>query len=189
MGGGTFVEDIDVRDWNIRDLRDNMSIVSQEPILFGLSISENIAYGKPGATQQEIEQATKDANIYDFIQKLPDGFDTNVGQKGGQISGGQKQRIAIARAMVRNPKLLLLDEATSALDSKSEKVVQAVLDKAKLGRTTITIAHRLSTIQDSDVIVVFQRGSIVEQGTHDELLEMNGVYGGLVQQQSLEVTH
>ncbi|KAJ1917098.1 hypothetical protein H4219_003401 [Mycoemilia scoparia] len=187
--GGVFVEDIDVRDWNIRSLRDNMSVVSQEPVLFGLSIAENIAYGKPNATMQEIEDAARNANIYDFISNLPDGFDTNAGQKGGQLSGGQKQRIAIARAMIRNPKLLLLDEATSALDSSSEKAVQAVLDKVKLGRTTITIAHRLSTIQDSDVIVVFQRGQVVETGTHDELLQKNGVYAGLVKQQSLEVTH
>ncbi|KAJ1920965.1 hypothetical protein H4219_001018 [Mycoemilia scoparia] len=187
--GGAFVEDIDVRDWNIRSLRDHISIVSQEPTLFGMSIAENISYGRTNATVQEIESAARDANIYDFIQDLPDGLNTNVGQKGGQLSGGQKQRIAIARAMIRNPKLLLLDEATSALDSKSEKVVQAVLDKAKLGRTTITIAHRLSTIQDSDLIVVFQRGNIVEKGTHDDLLMQNGVYAGLVQQQSLEVTH
>ncbi|KAJ1678255.1 hypothetical protein EV182_004444 [Spiromyces aspiralis] len=189
LAGSTVVENIDVRDWNIRQLRDSMSIVSQEPILFGMSIEENILYGKPGATHQEIEQAAKDANIYDFIRNLPDGFATAVGQKGGQLSGGQKQRIAIARAMIRNPKLLLLDEATSALDSKSERVVQEVLDKAKQGRTTITIAHRLSTIQDSDVIIVFQRGAICEQGTHDELLQRNGVYAELVRQQSLEVTH
>ncbi|KAJ1919961.1 hypothetical protein H4219_001622 [Mycoemilia scoparia] len=187
--GGAFVEDIDVRDWNIHSLRDHISIVSQEPTLFNMSIAENISYGKTNATIQEIEAAARDANIYDFIQDLPDGLDTKVGQKGGQISGGQKQRIAIARAMIRNPKLLLLDEATSALDSKSERVVQAVLDKAKLGRTTVIIAHRLSTIQDSDLIVVFQRGNIIEKGTHDELLKKNGVYAGLVQQQSLEVTH
>ncbi|KAJ1919837.1 hypothetical protein H4219_001746 [Mycoemilia scoparia] len=189
LSGHVFVEDIDVRNWNIKKLRDNMSIVSQEPTLFNLTVAENVSYGKPGATQQDIEQACKEANIYNFIASLPDGFDTQVGQKGGRLSGGQKQRIAIARAMVRKPRLLLLDEATSALDSESEKVVQKVLDKAKLGRTTVTIAHRLSTIQDSDLICVFQRGEIVERGTHDELLKLKGVYSGLVRQQSLEVSH
>ena len=184
IDGGTFVENIDVRDWNIRKLRDNISIVSQEPILFNLTIAENVSYGKPEATQQDIELACREANIYNFIASLPDGFDTDVGQKGGRLSGGQKQRIAIARAMIRKPKLLLLDEATSALDSESEKIVQKVLDKARLGRTTITIAHRLSTIQDSDIICVFQRGEIVERGTHDELLRLKGVYAGLVRQQS-----
>ncbi|KAJ1679250.1 hypothetical protein EV182_002429, partial [Spiromyces aspiralis] len=189
LGGATFVEDIDVRDWNICKLRDSLSIVSQEPILFNLTIEENIRYGKPDATLQEIEEACKVANIYRFVTSLPDGFDTRVGQKGGRLSGGQKQRIAIARAMIRKPRLLLLDEATSALDSESEKIVQKVLDKAKLGRTTITIAHRLSTIQDSDLICVFQRGEIVERGTHDELLQLKGVYADLVRQQSLEVAH
>ncbi|KAJ2601056.1 hypothetical protein H4R99_003122 [Coemansia sp. RSA 1722] len=187
--GRVSVEELGVRDWNIMALRDNMAIVGQEPILFNYTIGENIAYGKPGATQQEIEEAAKEANIYNFVRNLPDGFNTNVGQKGGRLSGGQKQRVAIARALVRKPKLLLLDEATAALDSRSEKIVQKVLDKAAKERTTLTVAHRLSTIQDCDMIVVFKNGRIVERGTHDELLALKGDYYLLVQQQSLQVTH
>ncbi|KAJ2697575.1 hypothetical protein FB645_005868 [Coemansia sp. IMI 203386] len=187
--GKVAVEDINVRDWNIMALRDNMAIVGQEPILFNYTIGENISYGKPGATQQEIEEAAKEANIYNFVRNLPDGFNTSVGQKGGRLSGGQKQRVAIARALVRKPKLLLLDEATAALDSRSEKIVQKVLDKAAKDRTTLTVAHRLSTIQDYDMIVVFKNGRIVERGTHDELLAQKGHYSLLVQQQSLQVTH
>ncbi|KAJ2715389.1 hypothetical protein H4S00_004861, partial [Coemansia sp. D1744] len=187
--GTVSVEDLNVRDWNIKALRDNMAIVSQEPILFNSSIADNIAYGKPNATMQEIEEAAKEANIYNFVRNLPDGFDTNVGQKGGRLSGGQKQRVAIARALVRKPKLLLLDEATAALDSRSEKVVQRVLDEASKERTTLTVAHRLSTIQDCDMIVVFKNGRIVERGTHDELLALKGTYHLLVEQQSLQVAN
>ncbi|KAJ2744007.1 hypothetical protein GGI20_003307 [Coemansia sp. BCRC 34301] len=187
--GSVNVEGVGVRDWNIMALRDNMAIVGQEPILFNYTIGENIAYGKPGATQHEIEAAAKEANIYNFVRNLPDGFSTSVGQKGGRLSGGQKQRVAIARALVRKPKLLLLDEATAALDSRSEKVVQRVLDKAAKERTTLTVAHRLSTVQDCDMIVVFKAGRIVERGTHDELLAQKGTYFMLVEQQSLQVTH
>ncbi|KAJ2830328.1 hypothetical protein IWW50_000343 [Coemansia erecta] len=186
--GAVSVEGLGVRDWNIMALRDNMAIVGQEPILFSRTIAENIAYGKPGATQQEIEEAAQEAYIFNFVRNLPDGFNTNVGQKGGRLSGGQKQRVAIARALVRKPKLLLLDEATAALDSCSEKVVQSVLDKASQERTTLTVAHRLSTIQDCDMIIVFKNGCIVEQGTHEELLALHGTYYLLVEQQSLQVT-
>ncbi|KAJ1950433.1 hypothetical protein EC988_004389, partial [Linderina pennispora] len=189
ISGSVKVENLDVKDWNIMALRDNMAIVGQEPVLFNYTIAENIRYGKPGATQQEIEEAAKEANIYNFVMNLPDGFNTNVGQKGGRLSGGQKQRVAIARALVRKPKLLLLDEATAALDSRSEKVVQRVLDKAAKERTTLTVAHRLSTIQDCDMIVVFKNGRIVERGTHDELIALKGTYHLLVEQQSLQVTH
>ncbi|ORX73617.1 P-loop containing nucleoside triphosphate hydrolase protein [Linderina pennispora] len=186
--GSVSVENLDVKDWSITGLRDSMAIVGQEPILFNYTIGENIAYGKHGATQQEIEEAAKEANIYNFVMNLPDGFNTNVGQKGSRLSGGQKQRVAIARALVRKPKLLLLDEATAALDSRSEKVVQQVLDKAAKERTTLTVAHRLSTIQDCDMIVVFKNGRIVERGTHDELIALKGTYHLLVEQQSLQVT-
>ncbi|KAJ2750878.1 hypothetical protein GGI19_004843 [Coemansia pectinata] len=189
LAGKVTVEGLGVCDWNIMALRDSMAIVGQEPILFNYTIGENIAYGKPGATQHEIEEAAKEANIYNFVRNLPDGFNTNVGQKGGRLSGGQKQRVAIARALVRKPKLLLLDEATAALDSRSEKVVQRVLDKAAKERTTLTVAHRLSTVQDSDMIIVFKAGRIVERGTHDELLAQKGTYFMLVEQQSLQVTH
>ncbi|KAJ1664697.1 hypothetical protein IW140_003973 [Coemansia sp. RSA 1813] len=187
--GSVNVEDIDVRDWSITQLRDRLAIVGQEPVLFNYTIGDNIAYGKPGATQQEVEEAAKEANIHNFVVNLPDGFNTSVGQKGGKLSGGQKQRVAIARALIRKPKLLLLDEATAALDSRSEKVVQKVLDKASKERTTLTVAHRLSTIQDCDTILVFKNGRIVERGTHDELLAIKGHYSMLVQQQSLQVTH
>ncbi|KAJ2325886.1 hypothetical protein GGI00_004906, partial [Coemansia sp. RSA 2681] len=186
LSGTVTVEGLGVRSWNIMALRDNMAIVGQEPILFNYTIGENIAYGKPGATQHEIEEAAREANIYNFVRNLPDGFNTSVGQKGGRLSGGQKQRVAIARALVRKPKLLLLDEATAALDSRSEKVVQRVLDKAAKERTTLTVAHRLSTVQDSDMIIVFKAGRIVERGTHDELLAQKGTYFMLVQQQSLQ---
>lgn len=187
--GSVSVEGLGVKDWNIMALRDSMAIVGQEPILFNYTIGENIAYGKPGATQQEVEEAAKEANIYQFVQNQPDGFNTVVGQKGGKLSGGQKQRVAIARALIRKPKLLLLDEATAALDSRSEKIVQHVLDKASKERTTLTVAHRLSTIQDCDMIVVFKNGRIAERGTHDDLLAQKGVYYLLVQQQSLQVAH
>ncbi|KAJ2765237.1 hypothetical protein IWQ57_004856, partial [Coemansia nantahalensis] len=187
--GTVAVEGLGVRDWDITALRNNMAIVGQEPVLFNYTIGENIAYGKPGATQLEIEAAAKEANIFNFVRNLPDGFATTVGPKGGRLSGGQKQRVAIARALVRKPKLLLLDEATAALDSRSEKIVQQVLDKASKERTTLTVAHRLSTIQDCDMIVVFKSGRIVERGTHDELLALKGTYHLLVQQQSLQVTH
>ncbi|KAI9227630.1 MAG: ABC transporter B family protein, partial [Piptocephalis tieghemiana] len=169
-------------------LRANIAAVGQEPILFDMSIRENIAYGKIGgeATEEEIIQAAKGANIHTFVSNLPDGYDTRVGERGGQLSGGQKQRVAIARALIRNPRLLLLDEATSALDSESEKIVQDALDRASKDRTTITIAHRLSTIQDADLIVVVKDGQVREQGKHQELLALRGLYHKLVQQQSLE---
>lgn len=168
---------------NLQWWRSQIGFVSQEPVLFDASIQENIAYGDTSRQVpiEEIILAAKNANIHDFIQTLPKGYDTNVGSKGTQLSGGQKQRIAIARALIRNPKILLLDEATSALDTESERVVQEALDRASQGRTTIIIAHRLSTIQNSDIICVLHRGSIVESGKHDELLEKRGHYYRLAQ--------
>ncbi|KAI9291235.1 P-glycoprotein [Neoconidiobolus thromboides FSU 785] len=162
-----------------------MAIVGQEPVLFDLTIRENIAYGRPDASEEEIVNAAKMANAHNFILEQPEGYDTRVGERGGKLSGGQKQRIAIARAVLLNPKLLLLDEATSALDSDSEKVVQVALDKAAEGRTTITIAHRLSTVQDCDCIIVMKLGKIVEIGTHEKLLNIRGFYYSLVHQQHL----
>ncbi|XP_072535197.1 ATP-dependent translocase ABCB1-like [Salminus brasiliensis] len=174
----------DIRTLNVRWLRENMGIVNQEPVLFGTTIAENIRYGREDATDEDIERAVREANAYEFISKLPDRLNTMVGERGAQLSGGQKQRIAIARALVKNPKILLLDEATSALDTQSESIVQAALDKARAGRTTIVIAHRLSTIRTADVIAGFKDGQVVEQGTHRELMSKKGVYYSLVMQQT-----
>ncbi|XP_067305159.1 ATP-dependent translocase ABCB1 [Pseudorasbora parva] len=176
----------DIRSLNVCWLRENMGIVSQEPVLFGTTIAENIRYGREDATDEDIERAVREANAYDFISKLPDKLNTMVGERGAQLSGGQKQRIAIARALVKNPKILLLDEATSALDTQSESIVQAALDKARAGRTTIVIAHRLSTIRSADIIAGFRDGKVVEQGSHGELMTKKGVYYSLVMQQTSE---
>jgi ATP-binding cassette subfamily B (MDR/TAP) protein 1 len=165
-----------------------MAIVSQEPVLFSVSIRENLIYGCGDCepSQEVIEQACKDANIYDFImKKCPNKWRTDVGEGGSELSGGEKQRIAIARALLKNPKILLLDEATSALDSESEVLVQQALDRLMKGRTTIVVAHRLSTIQNSDVIYVMKNGNIVESGHHNELIALNDVYGALVAKQKM----
>uniref|UniRef100_A0AAQ4Q7D6 ATP-binding cassette, sub-family B (MDR/TAP), member 4 n=1 Tax=Gasterosteus aculeatus aculeatus TaxID=481459 RepID=A0AAQ4Q7D6_GASAC len=180
------VDGHDIRSLNIRYLREMIGVVSQEPVLFATTIAENIRYGRLDVTDQEITQAAKEANAYNFIMGLPNKFETMVGDRGTQMSGGQKQRIAIARALVRNPKILLLDEATSALDSESETIVQAALDKVRQGRTTIIVAHRLSTIRNADVIAGFQQGQVVELGTHSKLMEEKGVYHTLVSMQGEE---
>uniref|UniRef100_A0A452GRE1 Bile salt export pump n=1 Tax=Gopherus agassizii TaxID=38772 RepID=A0A452GRE1_9SAUR len=174
----------DIRSLNIQWLRSLIGIVEQEPVLFATTIAENIRYGRDDASMEDIIKAAKEANAYNFIMDLPLQFDTLVGKGGGQMSGGQKQRIAIARALVRNPKILLLDMATSALDNESEAIVQEALHKARLGRTAISIAHRLSTVKAADVIIGFEHGRAVERGTHEELLERKGVYFTLVTLQS-----
>jgi ABC-type multidrug transport system fused ATPase/permease subunit len=161
-------------------LRDRMAIVPQEVLLFGGSIRENIAYGKPGASDADVEEAARRANALDFIRSFPDGLNTVVGERGIQLSGGQRQRIAIARAMLKDPAILILDEATSALDSESERLVQEALEELMKGRTSIVIAHRLSTIRDADRILVLDKGGIVESGTHEELIaDVNGLYHSL----------
>ena len=175
----------DVRDWPLQELRAAMSCVGQEPVLFDRTIRENIAYGNFDVPQELVEQAAKAANVHHAIMRLPEGYNTRVGGRGMMLSGGQKQRIAIARALIRNPKLLLLDEATSALDSESERVVQAALDRASRGRTTVVVAHRLSTIQNADVIVVMRRGEMVEMGKHDDLMRKKGFYWELSKEQAL----
>lgn len=180
----------DIRELNLPWLRSQLGFVQQEPVLFQGTVADNIRYGKASATEKEIEDAAKAANAYNFImgEEFPKGFDTDVGERGGQISGGQKQRIAIARCMVRQPKVLLLDEATSALDTASEKVVQDALDKLfkEVRCTKITIAHRLATIQNCDVICVVYNGQIVEKGTHSELLAIkDGHYVRLAARQKL----
>ncbi|XP_048755888.2 ATP-dependent translocase ABCB1-like isoform X2 [Ostrea edulis] len=173
-----------LKSLNLKWLRTHIGIVSQEPILFATTIAENIRYGREGVTDQEIEAACRMANAHDFILNFPDKYETLVGERGAQMSGGQKQRIAIARALVRDPKILLLDEATSALDTESESVVQEALDKARSGRTTIVVAHRLSTIKTADKIAGFQEGNVVEKGTHDQLMSKGGVYATLVNMQT-----
>ncbi|XP_062983380.1 ATP-dependent translocase ABCB1 [Elgaria multicarinata webbii] len=180
------IDEQDIKTLNLRYLREIIGVVNQEPVLFATTIAENIRYGREDVTMEEMEKAAKEANAYDFIMKLPDKFETMVGERGAQLSGGQKQRIAIARALVRNPKILLLDEATSALDTESEAVVQAALDKAREGRTTIIIAHRLSTVRNADLIAAFEDGAITEQGSHHELMQKKRVYFKLVNMQSIE---
>ncbi|KAF5243746.1 hypothetical protein FANTH_8039 [Fusarium anthophilum] len=188
LSGGVFIDGHEISTLNVNDYRSHIALVSQEPTLYQGTIKENILLGtaREDVSDKDIEHATREANIYEFIVSLPDGFNTIVGSKGALLSGGQKQRIAIARALIRDPKILLLDEATSALDSESEHVVQVALDKAAKGRTTIAVAHRLSTIQKADVIYVFDQGRIVEEGTHAELMKKNGRYAELVNLQSLE---
>ncbi|KAI8142959.1 putative ABC transporter protein [Fennellomyces sp. T-0311] len=188
--GTVRLDQYNVKNFSLGNLRSHMALVGQEPILFDMSIGENIRFGigeDQVVTQDQIEEAARAANIHKFISELPDGYDTRVGDKGSQLSGGQKQRIAIARALIRKPKVLLLDEATSALDSESEKMVQEAIDNviSEGGRTTITIAHRLSTIQNADLICVIKNGRVVEQGTHWELLKLNAEYASLVREQSL----
>jgi ATP-binding cassette subfamily B (MDR/TAP) protein 1 len=194
LEGAVYLDDVDISTLNLRWLRQQISLVSQEPTLFSTTIYENIRHGligtkweneSPEQQRERIYDAAKMANAHDFVTSLPEGYETNVGERGFLLSGGQKQRIAIARAVVSDPKILLLDEATSALDTKSEGVVQAALEVAAEGRTTITIAHRLSTIKDAHNIVVMSQGRIVEQGTHDELLEKRGAYYNLVTAQAI----
>ncbi|KAK5989148.1 ABC multidrug transporter atrD [Cladobotryum mycophilum] len=187
LAGGVYIDGKEISSLNLNDYRSFIALVSQEPTLYQGTIKENILLGSAdeNVSDEAVEFACREANIYDFIVSLPEGFNTMVGSKGTLLSGGQKQRIAIARALIRNPKVLLLDEATSALDSESEHVVQAALDKAAKGRTTIAVAHRLSTIQKADIIYVFNQGRIVEAGTHGELMKENGRYAELVNLQSL----
>uniref|UniRef100_F6S2J4 Bile salt export pump n=1 Tax=Ciona intestinalis TaxID=7719 RepID=F6S2J4_CIOIN len=183
--GSVTVGGKNVTDVNVRKLRELIGVVAQEPVLFATTIAENIRWGREGVTDREIEQAARQANAYNFIMKLPNKFETLVGERGGQMSGGQKQRIAIARAIVRNPKVLLLDEATSALDTKSESIVQQALEKASAGRTTVVVAHRLSTIRSADKIFAFHEGLLKEEGSHEELLKIkDGVYSNLINMQA-----
>jgi ATP-binding cassette subfamily B (MDR/TAP) protein 1 len=180
--GRVLLDGVDIKNFRLSWLRQQMGLVGQEPILFNESIRANIAYGKEGdATEDEIIAAANAANAHSFISSLPNGYDTSVGERGTQLSGGQKQRIAIARAMLKNPKILLLDEATSALDAESERIVQEALDRVSVNRTTVVVAHRLTTIRGADTIAVIKNGAVAEKGTHDVLMKItDGVYASLV---------
>ncbi len=182
--GQILIDDIDIRDYQLKDLRNLMGIVSQQPILFNDTIFNNIAFGLEDVSQVAVEEAARIANAHDFIINTENGYQTIIGDGGGKLSGGQRQRLTIARAVLKNPPILILDEATSALDSESEKLVQDALYKLMQNRTSIVIAHRLSTIQNADEIVVMQEGKIIEKGTHDDLLALNGTYSKLVNLQS-----
>ena len=178
-GGAVKINDIDIRDITQDSLRKTISFVPQEATLFNRTIMENIKYAKPHATKTEVVNAAKKANIHDFIIKLPNGYNTLVGNNGIKLSGGQRQRISIARALLKNAPVLVLDEATSALDSENEMLIQKSLQKAMAGKTTLVIAHRLSTLQNMDRIVVIQNGKIIETGTHNQLLRKGGEYSKL----------
>jgi subfamily B ATP-binding cassette protein MsbA len=172
--GYIYIDDVDIRKFEIHSLRRQIAVVSQNTFIFNTSVWKNIAYGTPTATEAEIKEAAKLANALEFIEEMPEGFRTQLGDRGVRLSGGQKQRIAIARALLRNPEILILDEATSALDSVSERLIQESLEQLSVGRTVIVIAHRLSTIAKANKVVVLEQGRIVEQGKYQELLEMQG---------------
>lgn len=184
--GSIEIDGVDIKNIEMQSLRDLLGLVTQDSILFNDSIKNNLLIGKPNATEDEIIDALKIANAYEFVKDLPDGVETNIGDSGGKLSGGQKQRLSIARAVLKNPPIMILDEATSALDTESEKLVQVALENMMQNRTSVVIAHRLSTIQKADTIVVMQKGEIVEQGNHDQLLAKNGTYAKLVSLQSFE---
>ncbi|MEI7499586.1 MAG: ABC transporter ATP-binding protein [Bacteroidota bacterium] len=184
VGGGIFIDGIDIRDLVIRDLRGLMGIVSQETILFNDTVFNNIAFGMENVSEEAVVAAAKVANAHEFIEKMPLGYYTNIGDRGTKLSGGQRQRLSIARAVLKNPPILILDEATSALDTESERLVQQALENLMRNRTSVVIAHRLSTIQFADEIIVLQSGRLVERGTHFDLLERNGVYRKLYDLQS-----
>ena len=184
--GEILIDGNNIKDLKVRDYRQMIGMVTQESVLFNDSVYNNILMGKPDADREEVEAAAKIANAHDFILNLSDGYDTNIGDDGNKLSGGQKQRVSIARAVLKNPPIMILDEATSALDTESERFVQEALEKMMENRTSLVIAHRLSTIQKADWIVVMERGMILEQGTHKELIDKNGAYKKLVELQDFE---
>lgn len=181
--GKIFIDDTEIHDITLDSLRKNIGIVQQDIYLFNASIKENILYGRLDATDQEVIEAAKRANIHDYIMSMEDGYDTQIGERGVRLSGGQKQRLSIARVFLKNPPILILDEATSALDNTTEILIQKSLDELCKGRTTIVVAHRLSTIKNADEIAVISDGSITERGSHDELIKLNGEYANLYSEQ------
>jgi ATP-binding cassette, subfamily B, bacterial MsbA len=172
--GNVMIDGVDISEFDIKSLREKIAVVSQDTFIFNTSVRNNIAYGTEGATEAEIRQAAELANALEFIEEMPEGFDTELGDRGVRLSGGQRQRIAIARALLRDPEILILDEATSALDSMTERLIQESLEKLSVGRTVIAIAHRLSTIAQAHKVVVLEQGRIVEQGNYQELLQQRG---------------
>jgi ATP-binding cassette subfamily B protein len=184
QSGAVQIDGVDVRDLLLTDLASAVGVVSQETYLFHGSVRENLRFARPGATDEELEDAARAARIYDMLAGLPEGFDTVVGERGYRFSGGERQRLAIARTILRNPPVLVLDEATSSLDVETERQVQEALDALAVGRTTIVIAHRLSTVRDADQIIVLDHGRIAERGTHGELLAAGGRYAALVARDS-----
>ena len=184
--GTITIDGVDIKNLKTSSLRGMLGVVSQDSILFNDTISNNLKIGKQNATNEEVIEALKIANAWEFVKDLPNGIESNIGDSGNKLSGGQKQRLSIARAVLKNPPIMILDEATSALDTESERLVQSALENMMRNRTSIVIAHRLSTIKNADEIVVMQKGEIVEQGKHIELIEKNGVYKMLVDMQSFE---
>ena len=183
--GSIRINGVDIRQADVTELRSLMGNVNQEAILFNDSIFNNIAFGTPGATRDDVERAARMANAHEFIMATENGYDTMIGDRGGRLSGGQRQRLSIARALLRNPSILILDEATSALDTESERLVQEALERLMSDRTTVVIAHRLSTITNADLICVMQDGRIVERGTHSDLIALGGIYHRLVSMQQV----
>ena len=178
-GGAVLVDGKDVRSLTQASLRQSIGIIQQDVYMFAATVRENIRYGRPDATDEEIVQAAKLAEIHDEIMEMPDGYDSYIGERGVMLSGGQKQRLSIARVFLKNPPILILDEATSALDTVTEQAIQASLDKLSVGRTSIIIAHRLSTVRNADLIAVIEHGTVAESGTHEELIRKNGLYAEL----------
>jgi len=182
--GAILIDGIDYRDISLQDMRSQIGIVLQEPFLFNGTIADNIAYGKPGATLEDVMEAARTANAHEFILSKPDGYDSLVGERGAKLSGGERQRISIARAILHDPRILILDEATSSVDVETEKQIQEAIARLVAGRTTFAIAHRLSTLRNATRLVVLEKGEIAEMGTHAELMDKKGVFYDLVQTQT-----